>query len=80
MSAWLAKPWQRRLAVGLTVTVLMHLLTVWALPRLIMREGASAKFHKREKKTHTSGNSQKWNPKTVFDQVESSRSGMAGER
>ena len=38
MSAWLAKPWQRRLAVGLTVTVLMHLLTVWALPRLIMRE------------------------------------------
>ena len=38
MSAWLAKPWQRWLAVGLTVTVLMHLLTVWALPRLIMRE------------------------------------------
>ena len=32
------KPWQRWLAVGLTVTVLTHLLTVWALPRLIMRE------------------------------------------
>lgn len=32
------KPWQRWLAVGLTVAVLTHLLTVWALPRLIMRE------------------------------------------
>ena len=32
------KPWQRWLAVGLMVTVLTHLLTVWALPRLIMRE------------------------------------------
>ena len=31
------KPWQRWLAVGLTVAVLTHLLTVWALPRLIMR-------------------------------------------
>jgi uncharacterized membrane protein len=32
------KPWQRWLAVGLTVAVLTHLLTVWALPRLIMHE------------------------------------------
>lgn len=32
------KPWQRWLAVGLTAAVLTHLLTVWALPRLIMRE------------------------------------------
>lgn len=32
------KPWQRWLALGLTVAVLAHLLTVWALPRLIMRE------------------------------------------
>jgi uncharacterized membrane protein len=32
------KPWQRWLALGLAVAVLMHLLTVWALPRLIMRE------------------------------------------
>ncbi len=32
------KPWQRWLALGLTMAVLAHLLTVWALPRLIMRE------------------------------------------
>ena len=32
------KPWQRWLALGLAVAVLAHLLTVWALPRLIMRE------------------------------------------
>lgn len=32
------RPWQRWLALGLTVAVLAHLLTVWALPRLIMRE------------------------------------------
>ncbi len=32
------KPWQRWLALALTVAVLTHLLTVWALPRLIMRE------------------------------------------
>ena len=32
------KPWQRWLALGLTVAVLAHLLTVWTLPRLIMRE------------------------------------------
>jgi uncharacterized membrane protein len=32
------KPWQRWLALGLTVAVLAHLLTVWVLPRLIMRE------------------------------------------
>jgi uncharacterized membrane protein len=35
------KPWQRWLALGLVVAVLMHLLTVWALPRLIMREAMS---------------------------------------
>jgi len=32
------KPWHRWLALGLAVAVLAHLLTVWALPRLIMRE------------------------------------------
>ena len=32
------RPWQRWIALGLTVAVLAHLLTVWALPRLIMRE------------------------------------------
>ena len=32
------KPWQRLLALGLVVAVLAHLLTVWAAPRLIMRE------------------------------------------
>jgi len=32
------RPWQRWLALGLTVAVLAHLLTVWALPRLIMHE------------------------------------------
>lgn len=32
------RPWQRWLALGLAVAVLAHLLTVWALPRLIMRE------------------------------------------
>ncbi|MFN5011384.1 MAG: hypothetical protein ACK5F5_09260, partial [Gammaproteobacteria bacterium] len=32
------KPWQRWLALGLTVAVLAHLLTVWVLPRLNMRE------------------------------------------
>jgi uncharacterized membrane protein len=41
MSAWLAKPWQRGLALGLVVAVLTHLLTVWAVPRLIMREAMS---------------------------------------
>jgi uncharacterized membrane protein len=35
---WPSRPWQRGLALGLVVAVLMHLLTVWALPRLIMRE------------------------------------------
>jgi uncharacterized membrane protein len=35
------KPWQRWLALGLVVAVLMHLLTVWTLPRLIMREAMS---------------------------------------
>jgi uncharacterized membrane protein len=32
------KAWHRWLALGLAVAVLAHLLTVWALPRLIMRE------------------------------------------
>ena len=32
------KPWHRWLALGIAVAVLAHLLTVWALPRLIMRE------------------------------------------
>lgn len=32
------KPWHRLLALGLVVAVIAHLLTVWALPRLIMRE------------------------------------------
>ena len=41
MSAWLAKPWQRWLPLGLVVAVLAHLLTVWAMPRLIMREAMS---------------------------------------
>lgn len=41
MSAWLAKPWQRWLALGLAVAVAAHLLAVWALPRLIMREAMS---------------------------------------
>ena len=36
--SWLSRPWQRWLALGVAVAVLMHLLTVWALPRLIMRE------------------------------------------
>jgi uncharacterized membrane protein len=36
--SWPSQPWQRWLALGLAVAVLMHLLTVWALPRLIMRE------------------------------------------
>jgi uncharacterized membrane protein len=36
--SWPSRPWQRWLALGLAVAVLMHLLTVWALPRLIMRE------------------------------------------
>jgi uncharacterized membrane protein len=35
---WPSRPWQRGLALGLIVAVLMHLLTVWAVPRLIMRE------------------------------------------
>ena len=35
---WPSRPWQRGLALGLVVAVLMHLLTVWAVPRLIMRE------------------------------------------
>jgi uncharacterized membrane protein len=38
---WPSRPWQRWLALGLVVAVLMHLLTVWALPRLIMREAMS---------------------------------------
>jgi uncharacterized membrane protein len=38
---WPSRPWQRWLALGLLVAVLMHLLTVWALPRLIMREAMS---------------------------------------
>ena len=41
VSAWSTKPWQRWLALGLAVAVLAHLLTVWALPRLIMREAMS---------------------------------------
>jgi len=32
------KPWHRWLALGIAVAVLAHLLTVWALPRLIMSE------------------------------------------
>jgi uncharacterized membrane protein len=32
------KPWQRLLALGLVVAACSHLLTVWAAPRLIMRE------------------------------------------
>lgn len=32
------RPWQRLLAIGLGVAVLAHLFTVWALPRLVMRE------------------------------------------
>lgn len=32
------KPWQRWLLLGLAVAVPAHLLTVWAVPRLIMRE------------------------------------------
>ena len=32
------KPWHRWLALGIAVAVLAHLLTVWALPRLIMGE------------------------------------------
>ena len=35
---WPIRPWQRWLAVGLIVAALAHLATVWALPRLIMRE------------------------------------------
>lgn len=35
------KPWQRWVALGLGVAVLAHLLTVWALPRLLMREAMS---------------------------------------
>jgi uncharacterized membrane protein len=38
---WPSRPWQRWLALGLAVAVLTHLLTVWALPRLIMREAMS---------------------------------------
>ena len=41
MRIWPSRPWQRWLALGLVVAVLMHLLTVWALPRLIMRETMS---------------------------------------
>lgn len=35
---WPVRPWQRWLALGLLFAALAHLATVWALPRLIMRE------------------------------------------
>ena len=60
MSAWLAKPWQRRLAVGLTVTVLMHLLTVWALPRLIMREAMARIAQETTAQTRAQARAQGW--------------------
>ena len=60
MSAWLAKPWQRRLAVGLTVTVLMHLLTVWALPRLIMREAMARIAQETNSQARAQARAQGW--------------------
>lgn len=60
MSAWLAKPWQRWLAVGLTVTVLMHLLTVWALPRLIMREAMARIAQETTAQTRAQARAQGW--------------------